>query len=100
MLLDTLRQRSHRGDRRRRRRRSGPCVEAVGRLAAARHCEAVETLVQQERKALAALDSFDGADEHLQSTLQLHPEDVLSQVLTHFEALRSQGTGGRATKDE
>ena len=56
---------------------------------------AVETLVQQERKALRALDSFSAADTHLQSTLQLHPEDMLGRMLTHFQKLfEVKGTEG------
>ena len=56
----------------------------------------VEGLVQQERKALRALDSFDRADAHLKSTLQMHPEDMLSRVVAHFAKLfevRAPGCG-------
>ena len=46
---------------------------------------AVNDLVQQERKALRAIDTFERADLHL----HLQPEDLLSKLCTHFGRLFS-----------
>ena len=46
---------------------------------------AVNDLVQQERKALRAIDTFERADLHL----HLQPEDLLSKLCTHFRRLFS-----------
>jgi len=45
--------------------------------------DAVNDLVQQERKALRALDTFQRADLHL----QLQPQDLLSKLCNHFGRL-------------
>ena len=46
---------------------------------------AVNDLVQQERKALRAIDTFERADLHL----HLQPEDLLSKLCNHFGRLFS-----------
>ena len=48
---------------------------------------AVEELVQQERKALTAMDSFQKADEYMAQRKRLHPEDIVSKTLEHFQKL-------------
>ena len=100
MLSDTLRQRSHRGDALGGDADPPPVRGGGGGVLPLRDiASAVETLVQQERKALRALDSFDGADEHVKKALRLHPEDVLSQVCGHFSKLfEVKGTEGMMPK--
>ena len=100
VLSDTLRQRSHRGDALGGDADPPPVRGGGGGVLPLRDiASAVETLVQQERKALRALDSFDGADEHVKKALRLHPEDVLSQVCGHFSKLfEVKGTEGMMPK--
>ena len=99
VLSDTLRQRSHRGDALGGDADPPPVRGGGGVLPLRDIASAVETLVQQERKALRALDSFDGADEHVKKALRLHPEDVLSQVCGHFSKLfEVKGTEGMMPK--
>lgn len=64
---------------------AAPRGTAAAALAPRDMLDAVNDLVQQERKALRALDTFERADLHL----QLQPEDLLSKLCNHFGRLFS-----------
>ena len=48
---------------------------------------AIEELVQQERRALIAIDSFKLADEHIGRQVRMDPADTLRHIVTHFGRL-------------
>ena len=60
---------------------------AIDQLSLQDIAHAVEQLVQQERKAMRALDTFQRADSFVDSQVRLDPSDIISRLCAHFQRL-------------